>query len=169
MLAGWLREEGVRLRALFAVPGRRDWLVLAVVAGVYAALVVPLGVAGGLIRWDPMPLAEAMAFALVALVVPALGEELAFRGALMRGRSRAGRMVWAAVSLGTYVTWHPLQTLTFAPERTLFFDPIFLAMTAILGAACTILRWQSGTLWTAMALHWGAVVVWQGLGQGLSP
>ena len=164
----WLREEGVRLRALFAVPGQRDWLVLAWVAPVYAVPALWIGVSSGLVRWDPMDVAQALVFAVIALVIPALGEELCFRGVLVRGQGRGARLGWAAVSLVAYVLWHPLQTLTFAPERTLFFDPAFLAMTTLLGIACTVLRWQSGTLWTAMALHWSAVVLWQTLGHGLS-
>ncbi len=164
----WLREEGVRLRALFAVPGRRDWLVLAWVAPLYAVPALWIGLGSGLVRWDPMDLPQALVFAVIAVVIPALGEELGFRGVLMRGRETRARLVWAGVSLVAYVLWHPLQTLTFAPDRTLFFEPAFLAMTTLLGIACTALRWQSGTLWTAMVLHWGAVVLWQTLGQGLS-
>lgn len=164
----WLQEEGVRLRALFAVPARRDWLMLAWVAPLYAVPALWIGVSSGLVRWDPMGLAEALVFAVIAVVVPALGEELCFRGVLMRGQGRGARLGWASASLVAYVLWHPFQTLTFAPERTLFFDPAFLAMTTLLGIACTVLRWQSGTVWTAMALHWGAVVLWQTLGQGLS-
>lgn len=164
----WLQEEGVRLRALFAVPARRDWLMLAWVAPVYALPALWIGLGAGLVRWDPMAPGAALMFALVALIIPALGEELCFRGVLMRGQERGARLLWAGVSLVAYVLWHPFQTLTFAPERTLFFDPAFLAMTTLLGIACTVLRWQSGTVWTAMALHWGAVVLWQTLGQGLS-
>lgn len=164
----WLREEGVRLRALFAVPARRDWLVLAGVAPLYAVPALWIGLGSGLVRWDPMGLVQALVFAVIAVVIPALGEELGFRGMLMRGQGAGARIGWAAVSLAAYVLWHPLQTLTFAPERTLFLDPAFLAMTTLLGIACTVLRWQSGTLWTAMVLHWGAVVLWQTLGQGLS-
>ena len=43
----------------------------------------------------------------------------------------------------------------------MFLRPDFLASTAILGLACALMRWRTGSLWPAVALHGGFVVVWQ--------
>jgi uncharacterized protein len=165
-MADTARHELDRLKRLLKPPGRSDWFDLCWVAGVYALAVVPLGLWGGLIAWNPLPLIQGLAFAVVAVIVPALGEEGLFRGLLLRDRGP----LWLRVGLPlvAFVFWHPFQALTFAPGRVLFFDPVFLLMTAILGLACTVLRLRSGTIWTAVVLHWLAVVLWQGLGQGLS-
>jgi predicted Abi (CAAX) family protease len=43
-----------------------------------------------------------------------------------------------------------------------------LALAALLGFACAILRWRASSIWTAVALHWVVVVAWQGWFGGLS-
>jgi predicted Abi (CAAX) family protease len=96
------------------------------------------------------------------LFVPALGEEIPFRGLLVPARDEAGRP-WTAIALSTalYVAWHPLEALTFLPQATMFLRPDFLACTAILGLGCALMRWRTGSLWPAVMLHGGFVVVWQ--------
>jgi predicted Abi (CAAX) family protease len=96
------------------------------------------------------------------LFVPALGEEIPFRGLLVPARDEAGRP-WTAIALSTalYVAWHPLEALTFMPKATMFLRPDFLACTAILGLGCALMRWRTGSLWPAVILHGGFVVVWQ--------
>jgi predicted Abi (CAAX) family protease len=43
----------------------------------------------------------------------------------------------------------------------MFLRPDFLACTAILGLGCALMRWRTGSLWPAVILHGGFVVVWQ--------
>ena len=38
---------------------------------------------------------------------------------------------------------------------------LILATTAIEGLGCALIRWRTGSLWPAVALHWLEVVVWQ--------
>jgi predicted Abi (CAAX) family protease len=82
---------------------------------------------------------------LTVLFVPALGEEIPFRGLLVPGREEAGKP-WPAIALSTalYVAWHPLEALTFLPQATMFLRPDFLACTAILGLGCALMRWRTG-------------------------
>ncbi len=96
------------------------------------------------------------------LFVPALGEEIPFRGLLIPSRDET-RNPWLAIAISTalYVAWHPLETLTFLPHATMFLRPDFLACTAILGLGCAVMRWRTGSLWPAVLLHGGFVVVWQ--------
>lgn len=96
---------------------------------------------------------------LTVLIVPALGEELVFRGLLLPDSRRPA--LWVAVSTALYVAWHPLETLTFLPAATDFLRPDFLAATAVLGLGCALMRLRTGSLWPAVALHWLLVTLWQ--------
>jgi len=90
-------------------------------------------------------------------VAGAIGEVL-----LVPARDEAARP-WTSIALSTvlYVAWHPLEALTFLPKATMFLRPDFLACTAILGLGCALMRWRTSSLWPAVLLHGGFVVVWQ--------
>jgi predicted Abi (CAAX) family protease len=93
---------------------------------------------------------------LSAFLVPTLSEELIFRGWVKRGARLA-----AVASLLAYILWHPLQTLIGLPfGRPEFLDPAFLSLVACLGLACTLSRIRSGSIWPAVIIHWGIVVLW---------
>ncbi len=103
-----------------------------------------------------------LTLSLGAFLVPALAEEMAFRGWL-----RPGQHVAAGVSLAAFVAWHPVQALAGSPfARPAFLDPGFLILVALLGAACTISRVRSGSIWPAVVIHWGIAVLWQALFAG---
>ncbi|WP_176780216.1 CPBP family glutamic-type intramembrane protease [Maricaulis salignorans] len=101
--------------------------------------------------------------ALIAIIIPALGEEMVFRVLLAgrRGRWRAG------AALALFVLWHPAQLWLGLPmAQPVFANPAFLAITAALGLACTISWRRSGSVWPAAAMHWALVVMWKGLAGG---
>jgi predicted Abi (CAAX) family protease len=157
MLALLLR----RLRhGLTTLPRLRDWLELALAASVLAVIVGPLGLATGLLRWAPRPI-DLVAIAGV-FFVPALGEELLFRGPWIpersEGVSAARPILWTTVA---FTLWHVFETTWLPRAAPLFERPDFLAWTALLGLACAILRRRSGSLWPAVILHWAAVVAWE--------
>ena len=147
-------------RSLITLPTARGWALCGVVALLTGVLMAAIGFTTGLYALTPtvpgLPLRL-----LVVLFVPALGEEIPFRGLLVPGPE--ARRPWPAIALSTalYVAWHPLEALTFLPRATMFLRPDFLACTAILGLACALLRWRTGSLWPAVALHGGFVAVWQ--------
>ena len=63
-----------------------------------------------------------------------------------------------------FVLWHLVEAYWILPaHRALFTRPDFLACAALVGLACAILRYRSGSLWPAVALHWAYVVAWVGL------
>ena len=121
------------------------------------------------LHWDPsLPgltdnLPGFLALAAVAVVVPALGEELVFRGVLQPERlSGLWSYAGAGLSLALFVLWHPMQVWTgWFTGQAVFLDPGFLILVAGLGLACTLSVHRSGSVWAAVAMHWVVVVVWK--------
>ena len=148
------------VRSLTTAPSPRGWALCGGVMLLAGTLMAVIGFTTGLYALTPtvpgLPLRL-----LTVLFVPALGEEIPFRGLLVPGPE--ARRPWAAIALSTalYVAWHPLEALTFMPHATMFLRPDFLACTAILGLGCAVMRWRTGSLWPAVLLHGGFVVVWQ--------
>jgi predicted Abi (CAAX) family protease len=151
------------LRALRTRPKRRDWTELLLASAAFTAIAGPVGLATGLFTPGPADADSLLGTAAVALVAPALGEELTFRAALIPDRAEAPRAAIAiALSTAIFVGWHLVEGFTFLPAaRGLFTRPDFLACAGLLGLACALLRRRSGTIWTAVLLHWAAVVVWK--------
>ncbi|WP_165190106.1 CPBP family glutamic-type intramembrane protease [Caulobacter soli] len=148
-------------RSLTTLPDARGWALCGLVAAITGGLMAAIGFSTGLYALTPavpgLPLRL-----LTVLFVPALGEEIPFRGLLVPGRDETSNP-WPAIALSTalYVAWHPLEALTFLPQAAMFLHPDFLACTAILGLACALMRWRTGSLWPAVILHGGFVAVWQ--------
>ncbi len=149
-------------RSLTTLPDARGWALCALVAAVTGGLMAAIGFSTGL--YAPTPAEPGLPLRLLTvLFAPALGEEIPFRGLLVPGRDEARRPPWIAIAVSTalYVAWHPLEALTFLPQAGMFLRPDFLACTAILGLGCALMRWRTGSLWLAVILHGGFVVVWQ--------
>jgi predicted Abi (CAAX) family protease len=148
-------------RSVTTLPDARGWALCGLVAAITGGLMAAIGFSTGLYALTPtvpgLPLRL-----LTVLFVPALGEEIPFRGLLVPGRDEGGRP-WMAITISTglYVAWHPLEALTFLPQAGMFLRPDFLACTAILGLGCALMRRRTGSLWPAVLLHGGFVVVWQ--------
>jgi predicted Abi (CAAX) family protease len=72
------------------------------------------------------------------------------------------RAAWAALGLGLFVAWHPLNAALFLPRAWgLFTDVRFLALVALLGACCSAVYLRCGSVWPCVAIHWLAVVAWK--------
>ncbi len=150
-------------RALATAPTARDWGEAAVGVALLAAVFGPLGFATGLLHWEPRPWPVILKCAAVVLFVPALGEELPFRGALIPDRGEARRALAPILgSTAVFTLWHVVETSWLAEERTTFLRWDFLAWAAALGLVCAVLRRRSGSVWSPVALHWAAVVAWMG-------
>ncbi len=152
-----LLRRHVGLRALGFVRVTVTWLVIAI-AGALALRVVTLVVAltGTLVFGAPAenpqadqfgPLLEGgiastsfVAFAVFAVVVAPLVEEVLFRGVLFRGLRSRMRFVWAA----------GLSSLLFGLMHGL---GILLVATGLVGFFCAWVYERSGSLWTAIATH----------------
>ncbi|MFI9652773.1 CPBP family glutamic-type intramembrane protease [Guyparkeria halopsychrophila] len=137
LVAAWLPLVIGRWRAASPLPP-----LTAGLATIAAA--VALGIATGLLRWQPgwPGLSLLTLFAAVNLVTVA-AEEVLFRGLLQRhllARLGAAHAWWlTAVLFG-------LAHLPFGTE--------FAAVATVAGLGYGWVAWKSGSLWPAIALHW---------------
>jgi predicted Abi (CAAX) family protease len=150
-------------RALKAWPATGRWkaaLGLALPAVVIVAL---SGYLGGWLRLDPVvDLQSALIAAVTLFFIPALAEELIFRGILLSWFATFSQRLGNWLAIGLYVLWHPLQALTFGPPwSAIFLQPSFLFATFILGIVLTHIRIVSQSLWPVIAIHWLLVLVWK--------
>ncbi len=148
--------------ALLKAPTLRDWRDLAIAAACMAAVATAIG-GHTLLHLAPCDPVDIALLALRALFVPALGEELVFRAALVTGREENKRAVAPIVtSTVLFTLWHVVETSFLPDSAATFLRADFLLLATLLGLACAILRWRSNSIWTAVALHWVVVVAWQG-------
>jgi len=102
---------------------------------------------------------DMLRIAAVTFVVPALAEEVVFRGLVIR------RFDWrhGVASVTLYVLWHPIEALFFLPAaHPVFFDPAFLLLVTLLGSMCTIVYCSLATKATGrlcLILHYSAIEV----------
>jgi uncharacterized protein len=134
------------------------------VFGLYAALAGTIGFATGLYRFEPRFDADLLRVATIALIVPALCEEIFFRALLIPTLpNRPNALPLMALALILFLGWHPLNAWLFFPSvLPLFSDWRFLLVTALLGVACIRLWRTTGSIWPPIAVHWLAVVIWKG-------
>ncbi|EGF93445.1 CAAX amino terminal protease family protein [Asticcacaulis biprosthecium C19] len=105
---------------------------------------------------------------MLVFVVPAFTEELVFRGVLPAKGESARPVLWLGVGVAAFTGWHVIEALTFLPQARLFLEPRFLACAAMLGTACAVMRYRTGSLWPGVLFHGLVVVIWQGLCGGPS-
>lgn len=149
-------------RAIRSAPKGRDWLEAAGLFVVMGAAQLGLGFSTGLYYFRPSTDGWPMVV-LTTFIAPGLGEEIPFRAALVPGHNETDRPVLAiVVTTAVFTAWHLVEGLTFLPGALgLFSRPDFLACAAILGLACAISRWRSGSIWPAVAIHTAMVVAWK--------
>lgn len=160
------KKSSVIERVLLAIrrrPTARDVLELGVALLVLGLIALPVALTTGLAHWPPRTIDELIPLAFRALFIPALGEELVFRGVLVPTRGASGRpAVWIAFSTTLFVLWHVVETTFLPGSASTFLRADFLGLAALLGVLCAVLRYRSGSIWTAILLHWIFVVAWQG-------
>lgn len=150
------------LTSLRTVPSPRGWLFCLAVSAITLALMMLIGFVTGLYRLQPTEPGLALRM-LVVFFVPALGEELPFRGLLTPGPNESNRpRLEIATSTVLYTFWHVFEAVTFLKTAAgVFLRPDFLLCCAVLGFGCAITRRRTGSIWPAVLLHWSLVVVWQ--------
>ena len=125
-----------------------------------------------MLRWAPALDEATIRLALIAIVAPALGEELLFRAAMLPAPDPDSPIPWRAVlwSTALFIAWHPVQVFIHGEAwARIVLDPAFLACAGLLGIACARLYWRSGSIWPAVLLHWVVVVAWKALFGAPSP
>ncbi|MET3663451.1 CPBP family glutamic-type intramembrane protease [Caulobacter sp. 1776] len=148
--------------SLRTLPNARGWLFCLAVSAVTLATMAAIGFATGLYRLQPTEPGLAPRL-LVVFFVPALGEELPFRGLLTPGPDET-RRPWLEIAVSTvlYTLWHVVEALTFLKSAAgVFLRPDFLLCCAMLGLGCAATKRKTGSIWPAVLLHWALVVVWQ--------
>lgn len=151
------------LQAIRTKPKQQDVLELLIALILFSVLVAFVSLFTGLASWSPLALSQLPLLVLRSLFIPALGEELIFRAALVPAQEENKRAaVWIVVSTLLFVLWHPIETLYLPDAASIFLRPEFLVLAAALGFICAVLRFRSGSIWTAVVFHWLAVVAWQG-------
>jgi predicted Abi (CAAX) family protease len=156
-------------RAFWNWPAPPVWRETLLIGGIFGGLALPIGFRSGLLIFhrEPMSLFRQLLLALQLLLMPALAEELVFRGLLLPPPAAAappGRVARAvALSVAAYVAWHPLNGWLIAPQaRHVLCRRDFLLITTLLGLACSRLYLRSGSIWPPVLLHWLCVFVWAG-------
>lgn len=163
-------------RAYATRPSARGWFESLGFFAAFAALALPVGFAGGLLHFEVTHIGpeRILRLAAIAFFLPALFEESLFRVLPLPRKDEGSAPAcsctwwfWAAASLVVFVAMHPLNAWQLRPAtRPVFYDPVFLACTALLGAACTGAYARTGSIWPPVTLHWLTVVLWKVLFAG---
>ncbi|WHU01513.1 CPBP family glutamic-type intramembrane protease [Sphingomonas sp. NIBR02145] len=157
-------RAGRRLHAaLVTWPDARGWRAVGRELLWGLPLIALLAFATGLAHFDPMPFGLPwLGVFFTLMLVPALGEELVFRGLIVPPPDRPFPLWQAALAVGMFVLWHPLQALTFGPPwSAIFLDSRFLMIVAVLGALLARLYRATGSIWPCVCTHWLIVAGWK--------
>lgn len=159
----------IKYRAIAAsstIPSLRAFCYLLGALFVYATLAVSLGFKTKFLEFKlERNLLLIVRVILIALLTPALSEELFFRVLLLphpsKNSSLGFLLSWIIISLFSFVIYHPLNGLLVSTSKQkTFIDPTFLILATGLGIFCTSLYLNSGSLWIPVVFHWTVVVVW---------
>ena len=128
-------------------------------------LALPFGLASGFYQWTAPPSGlSLLRTAVIAFFLPAVFEELVFRGPLLWAQTNLDEVpAWAiGLSLAAFVAWHPINAHTLLPQADpVFLDVRFLAIAALLGAVATLMALKTRSLWPPILFHWSVVVGWK--------
>lgn len=149
------------------VPSWLNWLeTLAVLLG-FVAIAYPLSKSQNLLPWSPwqVPWYRQLGWLIRLLFVPALIQEYIFRVLMIPYPKEWfpawSWWSWALLSLGLFVGFQWLYARFIQRSRYPFIStPLVLTLYTLLGTACTLAYWLTGSLWTITLIHWFAMSVW---------
>jgi predicted Abi (CAAX) family protease len=146
--------------ALVTWPTIREWAISLAIFGGATVAIAAVAFGFGLVHWRPR--LDGWPAHLSVFVVPAFTEELVFRGLLIPGREE-GQAAHRAIALGilAFVLWHVAEATLILRNAALFLHPAFLVCAGLLGLACSVTRYRSGSLWPAVLFHGAIVFAWQ--------
>lgn len=147
---------------LTTLPSAWGWLICAGISLGYAVIAIPFGLITGFLqfRWD-----FNWTQFFLTLVFPAFSEELVFRGLLLpsflENASAGAWLFWLSLSTILFILYHPLNARYFYPPGyPMFWDWRFIVLAGLLGLACAVAYGVTRSLWSAVSLHWLAVIIW---------
>lgn len=157
------------VEATTTVPTYTGWLASGLILGGYGLIALVWGLKTGFLSlpYSSSTPSHSMQIRvwLSSLIMPALVEELLFRGLLIphpqEGVGWVTLLLWSGFSLLLFVLYHPLNARTFykAGDPT-FFNATFLFLAALLGLACTGVYLFTGSIWPGTMIHWLVVAIW---------
>jgi len=160
VLAGAARQTW---RALQVWPNAGRWKAALTIMLPTVAMIALAGYLGGWLHPDPVTdLPSALVAAVILFFLPALAEELVFRGVLLSWFAGFSQRLGNWLSILLFVLWHPVQAVTFGPPwAAIFLQPSFLFATFILAIVLTHIRIASQSLWPVILIHWLLAVCWK--------
>jgi len=149
--------------SLVTWPDTAGWRFSAGVGAATLAAVGAVGFSSGLYALHPVNLNGLPIRLLTVLIAPAFGEEAVFRGLLIPSRAETAQPTLQIVlATAVFVAWHLVEAKLILPAAAPLFErPDFLACAGLVGLGCAVIRWRTGSLWPAVALHWLMVTIWQ--------
>ncbi|HEY9090938.1 type II CAAX prenyl endopeptidase Rce1 family protein [Parasphingorhabdus sp.] len=153
------------LAALKNLPERKQWIAAVRLAIPVLVVIAGLGFLSGWLVWAPVDInAKLLVAAAMLFFVPALIEEVIFRGVLLSWLTQLTPRWGAWLSTLLFVAWQPLQALTIGPPwANMFLHPAFWVAILILGIILAHIRIVSRSLWPVVVIHWFAVLIWKSL------
>jgi predicted Abi (CAAX) family protease len=153
--------------AFSTLPSTESWLIALLLLFVTAIVCLTLGLQSGFLKISKpnLPIHKLISAAVVCFFFPGVAEELIFRVIplphITENVSINTCLIWVVLSLFADVIVHPINALTFYKRALpVFTRPVFLVSVSVLGIACTVSYLQSGSIWTAVIIHWSIVVSW---------
>ena len=148
-------------RSLLIWPNANGWAQCLYIGALSLLLIAIIAGFGGLLVWQPR--LDGWPLRLISVMcVPAFSEELFFRGLLVPDRGEVRQpIIWITLAILIFVAWHIFEALVLLPGARLFLSPLFLLCAGILGTACALMRYQTGSIWPAVILHGLLVWTWQ--------
>ena len=165
--SGWAslpRRLGARLvSSLVTWPDAAGWLFSAALGAATLAAVGVVGFSTGLYTLRPAHLDGLPLRLLTVLVAPAFGEEAVFRGVLIPSRAETTKPgLQIGLATAVFVAWHLVEGRLILPQAAALFERAdFLTCAGLVGLGCAVIRWRTGSLWPAVAVHWLMVTIWQ--------
>ena len=154
-------------RGLITPPKGSELVFIVVVLLIYMVVSLPVGFCSGFFT---IQILKTNMWVMIALpiflfFIPSLFEEIVFRGFLLPHKERKVPTIhllfYAVFSIALFIAWHPLNAMTINhPAFSMFTNPVFLSLAALMAIACTITYLKTGSLWVPIAIHWLTVVVW---------
>ena len=153
--------------SFLSFPSINSWLITFTLLLIISLICLPIGFKTGLLRRknQSLPLRISISVSITCFFFPALSEELFFRVMLLpcktENASSTIQFIWDCISLLAYILSHSLNAVTLYKKGfTTFTNPIFLLSASVLGITCSIAYLESGSIWTAITIHWITVIAW---------
>ncbi|MBS9387301.1 MAG: CPBP family intramembrane metalloprotease [Dolichospermum sp. BR01] len=154
-------------QAIFMPLCVQDWLYSLILLFSFTLISIPIGLYFKFLKLQIFQesLLKVVYVLIYSVFSPAITEELFFRVLLLphmnEKATESEKWLWGFISLVIFIIYHPLEGITVFPAGlTTFVNPVFLLLTTLLGILCTILYFQTGSIWIPVVVHWFIVIVW---------